>query len=339
MSPLQNSSLYPHQSNLSARQRANITQFRTLMQQAIPAAFSQFQALGYQALTYHAGNNQDVPQPIFTSDDRSYIHAENDTLGGSDQIPFTLAGIPCATFAGNSTYYAPNPPSWSYPYDQPQDTIQLMNTFADGSSQQSQALTLALALPGMLTTWMLHSPGILGEATSDGSPIAAIGDIGRAQVGRSLSLDAKASFDPKKPANGLIYNWNFGDGTSAQGPEVTHTYKAKGTYTLALSVASADGRSRTNKIINVGTQSATYNNPYANYQAGGYPHANPRVQLPTPDDSLTDRVSTASAAKGLITTTTKPSPLSMPLLMTWMFIVGILLLVGVGVLVIRRRRT
>jgi len=228
MSPLQNSRLYPHQSALSARQRANITQFRTLMQQAIPTAFSQFQALGYQALTYHAGNNQDVPQPIFTSDDRSYIHAEDDTLGGSDQIPFTLAGIPCATFAGNSTYYDPNPPPWSYPYDQPQDTIQLMNTFADGSSQQSQALTLAMALPGMLTTWMLHSPGILGEAASDGSPIAAISDIGRVQVGLPLSLDAKASFDPKKPANSLIYSWNFGDGASGAGTSISHAYAQPG---------------------------------------------------------------------------------------------------------------
>ena len=59
---------------------------------------------------------------------------EDDTLGGSDQIPFTLAGLPCATFAGNSTYYDNNPPQWSYPFDQKEDTIQLMNP--DGSDQK-----------------------------------------------------------------------------------------------------------------------------------------------------------------------------------------------------------
>ena len=87
-------------------------------------------------------------------------------------------------FVGNTTYYDfnsnPPPPPWSYPNDQPQDTIQLMNVYANGSTQQSQALTLALALPGMLTTWMLNQPSILGSVGWDHRPIAAISDIGLA---------------------------------------------------------------------------------------------------------------------------------------------------------------
>src|SRR5579863_5970608 len=68
MSPLQNSQLYPNQDKLTAQQQANILTFRGLMQQAIIAAFAQFQALGYQSLTYRDQNNQPVSQPIFTSD-------------------------------------------------------------------------------------------------------------------------------------------------------------------------------------------------------------------------------------------------------------------------------
>src|SRR5260370_27423170 len=186
----------PAQSKVAPAQRDNIIRFRALMQQAVPAAFAQFQAIGSQALTYRSDSNQAVSQPIFTPDQASNVHLGNDTLGGSDQIPFTLAGLPCATFAGNSTYYDANPPPWSYPFDQPQDTIQLMNTYADGSSQHSYALTLALGLPGMLTTWMLTQPDILGAAPADQNPIAAISDIGQTVVGRSFTLDARASFDP-----------------------------------------------------------------------------------------------------------------------------------------------
>src|SRR5260370_39168697 len=211
MSPLRNNALYPHQDQLSPQQQKNISHFRALMQQAVVASFQQFQAMGFQMLSYHNGKQGDVFQPIFTTDQLSYIQQEDDFLGGSDQIPFTLAGLPCATFVGNSTYYEDNPPPWSYPFDQPQDTIQLMNTFADGNSQNSYALTLALGLPGMLTTWMLTQPDILGAAPADKNPIAAISDIGQTVAARRFTLDSTPSFDPT--CNTATYAWKFRYGT------------------------------------------------------------------------------------------------------------------------------
>lgn len=38
-----------------------------------------------------------------------------------------------------------------------------------------------------------------------------------------------------------IWNWNFGDGTVASGPEVGHTYAGAGTYTVTLTAANAFG--------------------------------------------------------------------------------------------------
>ncbi len=191
MSPLKNNALYPAQDKLSLTQQKNILTFRSLMQQAVPAVFQEFQALGFQALTYHGASKQDVAQPLFTAAQLSNVKQLDDTLGASDQMPFTLAGIPSATFAGNSTYYDHHPPAWSYPFDQKQDTIQLMNTFAQGGSQKSNALMLALALPGMLTTWMLNQPSILGETAasnlSPGTPIATISDIGQTLVGQEYN--------------------------------------------------------------------------------------------------------------------------------------------------------
>lgn len=286
LSPLQNSQLYPAQSKLSQQQQSNIAHFHQLMQQAILVAFAQFQALGFRGLTYHENNKQDVAQPIFTPEQMNNIRLEDDTLGGSDQIPFTLAGLPCATFVGNSNYYGGEPPA--YPFDQPQDTIQLMNTFADGSSHRSYALTLALALPGMLTTWMLNSPDVLGQAHATPGPIATINDIGLTQAGKSFTLDARALFDPGDAP--LTYTWDFGDGTQASGVMVSHTYTTAGNYTLKLSVTAVSGMRHISKLVNVMEKPVSYRNPYERYAADGHPPSNPRIALPEPDDSLSDRI-------------------------------------------------
>ncbi|HJT54851.1 MAG TPA: M28 family peptidase, partial [Ktedonobacteraceae bacterium] len=290
-SPLQNNDFYSGRDKLTQQQRGNITLFDALMQEAITDVFAQFRAMGYQMLSYHNSNHQDVLQPIFTPDQYNSIQMQEDSLAGSDEVPFTIAGLPCATLVGNFTYYDSNPPPWSYPYDQPTDTIQLMNTFADGSSQQSQALTLALALPGMLTTWMLNRPEILGTASVDQNPVAAISDIGATRVGRTLSLDAKASFNPNGNNSDLSYAWNFGDGTRGAGIAVTHTYKAAGSYTLTLTVSSPIGKRTVTKMLNVTTQPIATNPVQLNQD--GKPQPNPAVTLPTPDNSLSDKVALA----------------------------------------------
>ncbi len=294
MSPLTDNPLYPHQDRLSPQQQDAISQFRDLMRLAVPAVFAEFQAMGYRTLAYRSDDNQPVEQPVFTQDQVSYIHLEDDTLGGSDQIPFTLAGVPCATLVGNSSYYDRNPPPWSYPFDQKQDTIQLMNTFASGSSQKAPALVLSLALPGMLTTWMLHQPSILGEAPFDGNPLVAISDVGQTVVNQPLSLDARASFDPLNSNGALTYTWNFGDGATATGITASHTYTKTGNYTLALTASSATGVRHVSKVISVTQHPTSYANPYAQYQADGIPPSNPAVKLPTPVNSQQSQASKIS---------------------------------------------
>ena len=58
-------------------------------------------------------------------------------------------------------------------------------------------------------------------------------------------------------------------------------------------------------MINVVTQPTSYNNPYARFQEDGFPPANPAVTLPTPNDQLSDKVTTTIAAIA-IATTSKP---------------------------------
>ncbi len=337
MSPLQDNQLYAHQDQLAQQQKDNIAHFRALMQQAITASFEQFRAMGFQMLSYHSSSQHDVFQPIFTSDQLHKIQQEDDNLGGSDQIPFTLAGLPCATFVGNSSYYENNPPPWSYPYDQPQDTIQLMNTFASGSSQKSYALVMALGLPGMLTTWMLNQPDILGQATANQSPVAAISDIGQTIAGHAITLDAGASYDPA--GHPLTYAWDLGDGTKASGVTTTHTYAKTGTYNLKLTVSSAASTRTITKVINVVTQTTSYDNPYAHDQQDGFPLPNPAVTLPTANDQLSDKVTTAAEATAMALTQSTSG--STTFLIGWIvgaLILAALLIVGIVVVLQRRRQ-
>src|SRR5262249_15199141 len=159
---------------------------------------------------------------------------------------------------------------------------QLMNTYASGRSAKSEALVLALALPGMMTAWMLTQPEILGTASADGKPLASISDIGQTVVGRSVALDAKASFNPAGGA--LSYGWNFGDGSHGNGVAVSHTYAAPGSYTLTLTATAPSGARQVSKSITVDAQPRAFSNPYAGFPASGKPRANSHVTLPKPED-------------------------------------------------------
>ena len=291
--------------SLSAAQVARTRAFAALLRRAAPGSFQAFRQLGDQELTYHGAGGQQVWQPIFTPDQLGELPVATDTLGSSDQVPFTLAGIPDVTIAGNYSYYTgPAAPAASYPYDQPQDTIGLMNTFADGGAGQSHALSLALAVPGMLTAWMLAQPGVLGLARPGGRPVAAIGSIGPVQPGRTVTLRATA-FDPGRPRARLGYSWLFGDGAAAAGPAVRHVYAAAGRYTLQLTVAAPGQPSRVIRQAVSAGQPASYPNPYAagpppgalsqaaRAAAEGRPLANPSVALPAARPGQGDRVGRA----------------------------------------------
>ncbi|HVB25245.1 MAG TPA: M28 family peptidase [Ktedonobacteraceae bacterium] len=287
-SPLKNNFFYPNQDRLTAQQRQNILHFDSLLQQAVTPVFQQFQALGYTSLPYYNSNNQSTSQPVFTADQQSNIQQMEDNIGGSDENPFIQAGLPSATFVGNSTYYDQNPPppKWSYPFDQPQDTIQLMNTFASGSAQKSEALTLALAIPGMFTTWMLNQPDVLGSITPPVKmkdvPVVAISDIGQTVVNKNLSLSAQP-LPSSNTSNPWAYSWNFGDGGTAKGLSVNHIYTKTGTYTLSLTASAATGSRTVFKTINVVSKSTPFNNLFAQYPSNGVPPVNHAITLPVPD--------------------------------------------------------
>ncbi len=213
-----------------------------------------------------------------------------------------------------------------------------MNIYANGSSQKALALELSLALPGMLTTWMLNQPDILGQASADNNPIAAISDVGQVEPGKSISLDARASFDPNSSSSALTYTWDFGDGTTGTGIAVNHTYRAIGNYTLTLTVSSSIGGKRIiSKSISVTKSAVSYPNPFANYHATGYPQPNPLVVLPTSNDTGTVSITPTPQVSTVATGTTGTTGLSFILILGIGLLVA-LLVVGILLAVLSRRQ-
>jgi hypothetical protein len=301
VTPLQDNAAYPGRIHLTATQRQNVIRFRQLWSQAIPAVFAQMRAEGYSSLDFYNNQKQNSVQPIFSPEQETSIHIQDDPSSNSDHVPFIYAGLPVVTLTGDQTYYDPHPPQWAYPYDQPEDSLALMNTYTDGSSRMSPPLALALALPAMFTTWMLNQSAIGGSVPTDGSPLAAISDIGQTVAGQPLMLDAEAAFDPSSTGAGLSYAWNFGDGATAIGPTVKHIYQSTGVYTLTLTVSASSARRVVRKTLYVGSVPNVYSNPYSPLSGHNVP--NPAVKIPTSDAGLPAQPPLAAPFVQLVTPT------------------------------------
>jgi len=76
-------------------------------------------------------------------------------------------------------------------------------------------------------------------------PVAKIGnnveDNSPYEIGESFWCDAFGSYDPDGPYSSLLFYWDFGDGTNADGDFVQHSYSAPGPYTITLTVTDDDG--------------------------------------------------------------------------------------------------
>src|SRR5690606_5264725 len=60
----------------------------------------------------------------------------------------------------------------------------------------------------------------------------------RFQVCEPTAVDFEANVEGDEP---LTYSWDFGDGTTGTGREVSHTFTDPGTYTVTLTVSNETG--------------------------------------------------------------------------------------------------
>jgi PKD repeat protein len=125
-------------------------------------------------------------------------------------------------------------------------------SFGDGTSATGASATHAYAAPGsyLVTLTVTDNRGgrdedsILVSVTAppvpgNTAPYAEAGLPQSVRIGQAVTLDGSASTD----SDGTIvsYAWDFGDGSTASGAVVQHTYAAAGSYVVTLIVTDDDG--------------------------------------------------------------------------------------------------
>lgn len=70
-------------------------------------------------------------------------------------------------------------------------------------------------------------------------PVASISAPSSASEGASVSFSSAGSNDPDGSI--VSYSWNFGDGTSSQQANPSHTYSSAGSYSVSLTVVDNEG--------------------------------------------------------------------------------------------------
>ena len=165
---------------------------------------------------------------------------------GPDHFTQTLTAIP---FNGSGSS-DPDGTITSYVWD-----------FGDGQSSSGVSVFHAYSTAGTYTVALtvtddasLTARDTATVQASNRAPVAAAGPDRTAQAGTAVTFDGSGSSDP----DGVItsYSWNFGDGGSATGATVSHTYPEAGDYVVTLTVTDNKGSSTRDTALVAVTQSS-----------------------------------------------------------------------------------
>lgn len=140
--------------------------------------------------------------------------------------------------------------------------------FGDGTSATGAVVTHAYALPGtyMVTLTVTDDYGATGTDTAmvtvqagNQPPVANAGPDVSVPAGGSVAFSGGLSSDPDGDV--VKHVWSFGDGSSALGVLVTHTYAAPGTYVASLTVTDNAGATATDSLVVTVTNAVLANRP------------------------------------------------------------------------------
>ena len=154
------------------------------------------------------------------------------------QPPVAVAGGPYAGVAGEALVldgtgsYDPEGVSVSYLWD-----------FGDGSTGTGATPSHTYANAGTYNiTLTVNDGGADSEPAyatvtvepANEKPVAGVGGPYTGTAGEPITFSQSGSYDPE--GSSLLFNWDFGDGSTGTGAVPSHTYASAGTYTLTLTV-------------------------------------------------------------------------------------------------------
>ena len=132
--------------------------------------------------------------------------------------------------------------------DPDNDPLTYSWTFGDGSQAEGLLVEHSYTQVGSYTVTLTVTDGELSNSVSQvvqvdsvfvNTPPAA--DLDVITSGLKASLDATDSSDID--GDDLSFTWDLGDGTTAQGERVNHTYPGAGSYTVTLEVSDGEATS------------------------------------------------------------------------------------------------
>ncbi|MDN4612597.1 PKD domain-containing protein [Arthrobacter burdickii] len=145
----------------------------------------------------------------------------------------------------------------------PDGTVTQWNwSFGDGTTAEGARVQHAYTKSGSYEVSLTVTDNRGGKATTSKTISATtpnalpVADVQATQAGLSVTFDASGS----KDADGSIasYSWNFGDGTTAEGPTPTHQFGRDGTYTVTLVlIDDRGGRTSLERQIQVSNSAPT----------------------------------------------------------------------------------
>jgi len=122
--------------------------------------------------------------------------------------------------------------------------------FGDGSEGFGESVTHAYTDDGDYTVTLTVTDDDGGDGShtvqvsvANRKPISVAGDDLQTRTGIPVRLDGRGSYD--MDGNIAIYHWDFGDGTTVDGPVVTHSFPTYGDFLVELTVTDDDGATAT----------------------------------------------------------------------------------------------
>jgi hypothetical protein len=270
---------------------ANVTAFRTNVESAVTQTIHDLgEKYNYSIpvenplMFKNTGSTPDNPHPgsipsYLPTDQSKYTPVNDDRTGRTDQVSFGNRGIPSLgnigvydsstnpAVGGNENPYPtsyPNKPGISFLYGQDtmSDNFPNLNFYAGGEvhgpggyDKPSEGLLRGVEFVATYFSYAVASDALGGKAPKPTHPVAFFEQSPKkATATRTVTYDAGFSRDESGSSQGLMYYWDFGDGSAVQktnNPRVTHSFPVKaGWHDVKLLVSKGDGQKTT---ANVGT--------------------------------------------------------------------------------------